>query len=81
MNGDNTKKDEANKCWEFFDCLDEIRKHCKVFVNWEKEAKFCEGWLYYDNNSGGPAGNGPCHTCSFTKSRYKEMGLSPDKKE
>ncbi len=52
-------------CWEFYDCPEQTRKYCPVYLNWKKETTFCEGWLYFDIEKGGPAERGPCYDCEW----------------
>lgn len=60
-------------CWEIFDCPENIRKECKVYLNWTKDTTFCHGWLYHDTQEGGPAKRGPCIHCKMAKKTYPEI--------
>jgi len=60
-------------CWEFFDCPENIRDNCKVYLNWKHGISMMEPWLHYDPSIGGPAKRGPCIECRMTSILFPEI--------
>jgi hypothetical protein len=60
------------RCWKYFNCPPNTRDNCPVYLNNDKISKYCDGWVYFDVNIGGPANNGPCINCGFNKMLISE---------
>ena len=65
--------DKFTKCWEYFNCPINLRKSCPVFLNNDDKSVYCDGWLYFDVEIGGPAKRGPCSKCKFNNELYSDL--------
>jgi len=60
-------------CWEYFNCPKNIRNTCLVYLYNLRKSPFCEGWFIFKDQTGGPAGRGPCYSCDIVKNIYPEI--------
>lgn len=67
------KTNKYTKCWEYFNCKTNIRENCPVYINHEDDSSFCDGWLYFNVNIGGPAKRGPCSKCEYNNKLYSKI--------
>jgi hypothetical protein len=66
-------KTEFLPCWKLFDCPEEIKNKCKVYLEFKRGIDFCGGWMHYNSLVGGPAKRGPCMQCEMTKRMLPEI--------
>jgi len=64
---------KATLCWEYFNCPEEYRDKCRVYLSRSDNSMLCEGWFKYNPMVGGPAKRGPCANCDILKSKYPEI--------
>lgn len=73
--GENEEENGVRPCWEYFNCAQDIRDTCPVYLKHKMSNVFFEGWLEpkIDSTIGGPAGRGPCCNCEMFKNNYPEI--------
>jgi hypothetical protein len=61
------------KCWEYFDCSEELRKDCIVYQSRHDKTLFSECWLKFNILEGGHAKRGSCIECDLLRDMYPDI--------